>query len=221
MLNFRSPRLWEHFKAYGLGFVGFGLGHTLVPFRDPMLDTALALVGVAAWGIGIAGVKHTDKPAPELPEPGPVVMPRSVPNLNESDKANGWVDLRERVYPQTVKHEVLNVLDPRIKQWAWAVTYENTAMTQQKWCGRKKLFSKPLYVAFIAELLKEQYVTVIDAKDPKSSYKPNGRRGREYIRDLAIGRAFRPLPTRLLTERDTHFLRERMRRRTTEGEGGS
>lgn len=118
----------------------------------------------------------------------------------------------DHVFPSLTKQENLQVLDPRIQQWAWAVTYENTPMTQSKWCGKKRLFSKPAYVAFIFDMLKDNYVAVINPKDPKSSYKANGAAGREYIKSLADRRAYRPFPTLEKSETDTQFLRAQMSR---------
>jgi hypothetical protein len=213
-----SPRLFDHIVSVGTMFTGFAVGHALRPTYDPMTDSILFVAGMTLWGAGIAGIRYQEKSAPvEAPEL-PTVETRHIPNLNAAP--NGFTSLRElNVSEYAVPTVTAKVLDPRIKQWAWAVTYENTSMVQTKWCGKKRPFSKPAYVAFIAEMLRDGYLAPIDPNKEKSSYKPAGRKGREYIRDLAIGRAFRPFPTLTLDERSTHFLRAQLRKADSAGQG--
>jgi hypothetical protein len=214
MLN--KHRLFDHCMTIGTLFTGFAVGNVL-PISDPKTDSIAFVAGGALILLGWVGVTRLDSvPGVEV-EPAPVVE-RRIPNLN--DAPNGFMSLRDvNAYQSTVKAVTVKVLDPRIKQWAWAVTYENTSMVQSKWCGRKRPFSKPAYVAFIADMLKDDYLTLIDPNKEKSSYKPKGRRGREYIRDLATGHAYRPFPTLTLDERSTHFLRAQVRKADSLGQG--
>ena len=131
----------------------------------------------------------------------------------------GYTRIGELAYEQTVKKVDVQETDKRIIQWAYGVTYWNTPMTQSKWCGKGKPFSKPVYVALIYDLLEAGHITIKDWKNPKSSYKPNGAGGRKFIKDLADGRAYIPLPTRHKTETDVQFLREQLRRRSNVGQG--
>jgi hypothetical protein len=186
-------------------------------FRDAYIDPVVFVLGMASVGVGVAGVRWQEGRGEPEEVPAPVSEPRHIPNSNPAP--NEFMSIGNPVYETAVKTPTIKELDPRIKQWAWAVTYENTAMTQAKWCGRKKPFSKPGYVAFMFEMLRDGYITLIDPKDPKSSYKPNGRKGREYIRDLAIGREFRPFPTLDKSETDIQFLRAGLRRADFVGQG--
>jgi hypothetical protein len=187
-------------------------------FRDAYIDPVVFVLGMASVGVGVAGVRWQEGRGEPEEVSAPVSEPRRVPNLNPAP--NGFESIGNPVYESAVRTvKAKEKLDPRIKQWAWAVTYENTPMTQAKWCGKGKPFSKPAYVAFIYGMLRDKHITVINLKDPKSSYKPSGRQGREYIRDLAIGRTFRPFPTLDKSETDLQFLRAGLRRQFTEGEG--
>lgn len=210
---FNKTRICDHLISIGATLTGFAVGNVL-PVSDPKTDSVAFLVGGTLILLGWAGVSRLDN-APGV-EVEPVPAPRVIPNLN-AVLGNGFEPIRE--YESAVKTVAVKELDPRIKQWAWAVTYENTSMVQTKWCGRKKPFSKPGYVAFIFEMLRDGYITLIDPKDPKSSYRPNGRKGREYIRDLAVGREFRPFPTLDKSDTDIQFLRAQVRRADFVGQG--
>jgi hypothetical protein len=212
-------RIFDHCMTLGTLFTGFAVGNVL-PISDPKTDSIAFVAGGALILLGWVGVTRLDSAPGVEVEPAPV-QERRIPNLNDAPKApNGFMSLRDvNAYQSTVKSVKVKVLDPRIKQWAWAVTYENTSMVQTKWCGKKRPFSKPAYVAFMAEMLRDGYITPIDPNKEKSSYKPKGRLGREYIRDLATGHAYRPFPTLTLDERSTHFLRAQVRKADSAGQG--
>lgn len=111
-------------------------------------------------------------------------------------------------------------IDTRIQAWAEGVAYWNAPMTQTRWCvGKNKTFSKPAYVAFMADLLKDRIVVPKNINSNSSTYEANGGAGRAYIKALADRKVYRPFPTYEVSNSSTAFLRAQTKKHAAEGEG--
>ena len=214
-----KTRLWDHLISLGMANTFFALGHNLAPFREPMLDTLALLVGMSLWGIGVTGVKRQDRAGHGEP-PAPIER-FSAPDLNKAaETPSGWIPLRHGVKLEYTTVSVREKkLDPRLKQWAFAVAYNNAPITQKKWGGRKRLFSRPEYERWMAELLKREIVTFVNPRDPSRGYRPNGVNGWKKIRDIANGKDYIPLPAATLSEAGVRYVSARMRERSGVGQG--
>jgi hypothetical protein len=213
-------RLWDHLTGIGMMFTGYAVGHNLTFIRDTSLDPLAFVAGMALWGAGIVGVKYQerygDEPDEQQPE-RPATEARRIPNLNETP--NGFQPIGNLTYETAVKSVKLEKRDPRIVQWAYAVAYNNAPMKQTKWCGGKRLFSKPEYGRWIACLLEKEIITFANPKNPAGGYKPNGARGWQKIKDIADTRAYIPLPAATMTEAGARFVSARVREGLRVGEG--
>jgi hypothetical protein len=218
MLN--KHRLFDHCMTLGTLFTGFAVGNVL-PISDPKTDSIAFVAGGALILLGWVGVTRLDSAPGVEVEPAPVVE-RRIPNLNDAPKApNGFMSLRELNYNETaVKSVKLQQRDPRLIQWAYAVAYNNAPMVQKKWCGGKRLFSKPEYERWIACLLDKKIITFVNPKNPAGGYKPNGAMGWRMIKDIADTRVYIPLPSAVLSEEQIRFVSARMREAPPVGEGG-
>lgn len=210
-------RLFDHCMTLGATLTGFAVGNVL-PVSDHATDTYAFVAGGALILLGWVGVsRQNEAPGVEV-EP---VVERHIPNLNDAPPvSNGFVRLTDAVYPSTVKAEKLQQRDPRLIQWAYAVAYNNAPMTQKKWCGGKRLFSKPEYERWIACLLDKKILTFANPKNPAGGYKPNGALGWRMIKDIADTRVYIPLPSAVLSEEQIRFVSARMREASAVGEGG-
>jgi hypothetical protein len=215
MLN--KHRIFDHCMTLGTLFTGFAVGNVL-PISDPKTDSIAFVAGGALILLGWVGVTRLDSTPGVEVEPAPVVE-RRIPNLN--DAPNGFMSLRELNYNETaVKSVKLQQRDPRLIQWAYAVAYNNAPMKQTKWCGGKRLFSKPEYERWIACLLDKKIITFANPKNPAGGYKPNGAMGWRMIKDIADTRVYIPLPSAVLSEEQIRFVSARMREAPPVGEGG-
>jgi hypothetical protein len=216
---FNKTRLFDHCLTLGATLTGFAVGNVL-PISDPKTDSIAFVAGGALILLGWVGVTRLDSAPGVEVEPAPVVE-RRIPNLNDAPKApNGFMSLRELNYNETaVKSVKLQQRDPRLIQWAYAVAYNNAPMKQTKWCGGKRLFSKPEYERWIACLLEKKIITFANPKNPAGGYKPNGAMGWRMIKDIADTRVYIPLPSAVLSEEQIRFVSARMREANSLGQG--
>ena len=142
-------------------------------------------------------------------------LEKSYSDLNKAP--NGFTSLRGNVYQSTVKE--VKERDPRLQQWAYAVAYNNAPMTQKKWCGGKRLFSKPEYERWISCLLEKEIIAFVNPKNPVGGYKPNGAAGWQTIKDISDGRDYIPLPAAVLSQEQIRFVSARLRAGVSVGEG--
>jgi hypothetical protein len=157
-----------------------------VVYGYPLAQVLMILLGVHnaafTYAVFFQPSPPQIEPEPE-PEPPPVGFTtiRSIPELDT-----------DRVYPSLAVN--VEARDPRIKQWAWAVAYSNSPMTQAKWAGGKRPFSKPEYEAWMKSLLERGVVVPKYAKGNQGGFRPNGAAGWQFIKGLADGREYIPLP---------------------------
>jgi hypothetical protein len=213
MLN--KYRIFDHCMTLGSMFTGFAVGNIL-PVSDPKTDSVAFAVGLLLVSVGVAGVTRQEKGEPtgvELVQ----TEPRRIPNLNAAP--NGFTPLRDLTYESAVKSVKLEKRDPRLQQWAYAVAYNNAKMTQTKWCGGKRLFSKPEYERWIACLLDKEIITFANPKNPAGGYRPNGAKGWQAIKQIADGTLYVPLPSAVLSQEQIRFVSARMRDGLSVGEG--
>jgi hypothetical protein len=214
MLEEKDARGWHLWGPLLLTAGAYGYVHNMPSEWDvkALFYVAGFISASWAWRInacivirkGLEAKWNTPADAEPTEEVKPVIPPIKVDGLVY---ASDTIRVKER--------------DPRIIQWAYAVTYENSPLTQSKWAGRKRLFSKPEYVRWIGGLLKDKIVVPVNLKSHSSTYRPNGAQGRKTIKDLADGRIYIPLPVANLTELDTQFLSARMREPVSVGEWGT
>jgi hypothetical protein len=226
---FSGPRFYDHLIGWGKLFAGFALGHTLSLIHSPGADLAALLASGVLWGIGVVGINH------QMAKGGKWVKAeesrRSIPNLN-SEPAYGFVEIvnesqvdftqlrapAQQDMKEGIKEE--QKLDKRIVSWAQGVTYWNAPMTQTKWCvGKNKTFSKPAYVAWMTDLMKDKIVVPVNPNADRSTYEANGGAGKAYIKALADNRIYRPFPTYKNSEQSDAFLRAQMRKGDSVGQG--
>jgi hypothetical protein len=216
MLVTNRIRLFDHIVSVGTAFTGFAVGHALRPVYDPMTDSILFVAGMALWGAGALGVHYQEKRAPvEAPEL-PAVETRHIPNLNAAP--NGFTSLRE-LKAYEFKTETVKQQDPRLKQWAYAVAYNGAKMTQKKWSGGKRLFSRGEYERWIACLLDNGIIAPENPRNPSGTYKPNGAAGWSEIKKIADGTRYIPLPAAVMSEAGARFVSARVREGNSAGQG--
>jgi hypothetical protein len=178
---------------------------------NPMLAQALLMVLIVNDTVSYLMVlSRVVKPSEGVSvEPAPLgyqPVERKFINLSE-----------DRAYAQETTQ--VKQRDPRLQQWAYAVAYNNAPMTQKKWCGGKRLFSKPEYERWIACLLEKGVITFANPKNPAGGYKPNGAEGWSTIKNIADMRTYIPLPTAILSQEQIRFVSARMRATPPAGEG--
>jgi hypothetical protein len=202
---------WHQVMPVSTILSGFYIWHNFGGLDGAFTCIALSAAGLlhgyylaAAGKIWQEYEAHGGKPAENSFAPVPEIQ-------------NGFTPLRINTYQSTV--DQVKERDPRLAQWAYAVAYNGTSMIQTKWAGRKRLFSKPEYVRWTGELLKREIIVPINPRSGSSTYKPNGAAGWQQIKDIADMRTYIPLPAATFTEKDTHFLRARMREASAVGEG--
>lgn len=110
------------------------------------------------------------------------VAPRKIVDLNE--KNNVWQNVALNV----------NQRDPRWQQFGVAVI-NGQPMTQSKWTGKGRPFSRPEFEKQIKKWLADVVIVHKKIKGKASSYRPNGAEGWQYFKALADGRAWLPLPS--------------------------
>lgn len=165
--------IWQKFKNDAGAFLG--------------MITFYALAFMHGRYIEKAGILYQEYDIEiNTPDPKPMieaqVKPRKIVDLAEKD--NVWQS-------NSIATNLLQK-DMRWQQWAQGVC--NCAnLTQAKWAGGGRLFSRPEY----EKQMKEFIVDLILKKPAKGwnkSPRVNGLEGWRYIRDLADGRKFIPLP---------------------------
>lgn len=199
-------------RLSSLLWLGGALGAVAVAHTHPeatsivVIDAALVSFGVG-YALGATGQQTAQT------EAQPVA--RTIPNLSEAP--NGFEPIRDLSYEY--KTDTVKERDPRLKQWAYAVAYNNAPMTQKKWAGRKRLFSRPEYERWINCLTERQVTTFVNPLDPSRGYKPNGAAGWMTIKNIADGREYIPLPVAVLSQEQMRYVSARMRERYAVGEG--
>lgn len=184
-------RNWVNVFPLSLVMAGFWIGQHFEHTFDVWFTViALQLHGVMiAWQINVAlTLQHRHNLR---------LMQSQIKTDPAPALGNGFVSIRNLNTPNTLESVAVNVQqrDPRIKQWAMAVTYSKTPMTQSRWAGGGKPFSKPEYAAWTKVLLEREVIALANPKNTKGGYKPNGAKGWQYLKALADGREYLPLPT--------------------------
>jgi hypothetical protein len=142
---------------------------------------------------------------PETPQKPPELEAEPVPAVDGfTPMRRSW---RDRLV-LTPKHKNRNVFenvvvqpaeirkDQRWQAWAQAVLYNKTSMSQSKWTGKGRMFSKTEYAPRLSEWLNDGYIATVNPRDANQGYKIAGARGRDFLQGLATGREYIPLPVR-------------------------
>lgn len=182
-----KPFAYKQFFALGLMCIGFALGHGAAPTYD-VIATVICLESIALieWWMHAVDYLEWRRDYRRLvwgSEPKQI-KPESRKIVDLAEKDNVWQS-------NSIATNLLQK-DKRWQQWAQGVC--NCAnLTQAKWAGGGRLFSKPEYQKqmkrFIVDLILKK-----PAKGWNKSPRVNGLEGWRYIRDLADGRKFIPLP---------------------------
>jgi hypothetical protein len=229
-MDFRKPRVWDYTITTGTALTCFALGSVTAPFHGAlgtMIDPSLLLVGLVLCGVGATGATAIERRGETDAETDGVIvdwntgqiLPPNPPRPTESDlnpilRVDGKI---HAVYQQDLAQ--VKQRDSRLQQWAYAVAYNNAPMTQKKWCGGKRLFSKPEYERWISCLLEKQVLTFANPKNPAGGYKPNGAQGWQTIKSIADNKTYIPLPAAVLSQEQVRFVSARLRERSAVGEG--
>jgi hypothetical protein len=216
-MTFNKIRLFDHFISFGTLCTGFSLGHNLTMFRDAYIDPVVFVLGMASVGVGVAGVRWQEGRGEPEEVPAPVSEPRHIPNSNPAP--NEFMSIGNLTYETAVKTPKMEQKDARLLQWAYAVAYNNAPMTQKKWCGGKRLFSKPEYERWISCLLEKEVIKFANPKNPAGGYRVNGAQGWQTVKKIADGVIYIPLPAAVLTQEQIRFVSARMRDASRVGEG--
>jgi hypothetical protein len=84
--------------------------------------------------------------------------------------------------------------DLRWQQFCNAVLVHKTPMTQSKWTGKGRLFSKPEFSAKMSEWEQKKIIKLANPKNRNSGFTLSGGEGRRYFSDVANGKKWIPLP---------------------------
>lgn len=84
--------------------------------------------------------------------------------------------------------------DLRWQQFCNAVVIYQTKMTQTKWTGKGKLFSKNEFSKKMHEWEKQNIVKLANPKNRNDGFVLSGGEGRRYFSDVAAGRKWIALP---------------------------
>jgi hypothetical protein len=198
MIDFDNHRVWDHVVSVGTGATGFALGTVLATFLNPVVAPVILLAGMGLWYAGAQVIKRQEWDAetdgvivdwntgqilpPNPPRPGEP-EPRRIPNLGEP----------------VIMHSTsvsLNLVqkDLRWQQFCNAVLVHKTPMTQSKWTGKGRLFSKPEFSAKMSEWEQKKIIKLANPKNRNSGFTLSGGEGRRYFSDVANGKKWIALP---------------------------
>jgi hypothetical protein len=223
VIDFNNHRVWDQVISVGTGATGFALGTVLASFLNPVVAPVILLAGIGLWYSGAQVIKRQEWDAETdgviIDHNTGQILPPNPPRPTESDlnpilRVDGKI---HAVYQQDLAQ--VKQRDSRLQQWAYAVAYNNAPMTQKKWCGGKRLFSKPEYERWISCLLEKQVLTFANPKNPAGGYKPNGAQGWQTIKSIADNKTYIPLPAAVLSQEQVRFVSARLRERSAVGEG--
>jgi hypothetical protein len=198
VIDFGNHRVWDHVISVGTGATGFALGTVLASFLNPVVAPVVLLAGIGLWYSGAQVIKRQEWDAetdgviidhntgrilpPNPPRPGEP-EPRRIPNLGEP----------------VIMHSTsvsLNLVqkDLRWQQFCSAVLVHKTPMTQSKWTGKGRLFSKPEFSAKMSEWEQKKIIKLANPKNRNSGFTLSGGEGRRYFSDVANGKKWIALP---------------------------
>jgi hypothetical protein len=198
VIDFGNHRVWDHVISVGTGATGFALGTVLASFLNPVVAPVVLLAGIGLWYSGAQVIKRQEWDAetdgviidhntgrilpPNPPRPGEP-EPRRIPNLGEP----------------VIMHSTsvsLNLVqkDLRWQQFCNAVLVHKTPMTQSKWTGKGRLFSKPEFSAKMSEWEQKKIIKLANPKNRNSGFTLSGGEGRRYFSDVANGKKWIALP---------------------------
>lgn len=182
-----KPFAWKQFVAFGLMCTGFGVGHTLAPTYD-VIATVICLEFFAAveWWMHAVDYLEYRRDYRRL------VWGSEPMKITANVEPKKYVDLTEKDNVWQSASVAIKQRDPRWQQFAVAII-NNQPMTQSKWAGGGRPFSKPEFVKQIKKWVTD---LVIVKKKENNSYRPNGASGWRYFKALADGREVIPLPDR-------------------------
>lgn len=84
--------------------------------------------------------------------------------------------------------------DARWQQFAEGILYHKMPISQAKWTGKGRMFSKTEFAPRINGWVTDGYLATINPHSANQGYKISGSRGRDYFQGLATGREYIPLP---------------------------
>lgn len=174
-----------------LSAVAFSMAQSLSPVEIRISVQALLL----ALGFKdlFFGLSLTYIFLPERPERA--TLPDKPPIFMDGKPLGKIVPIAtERIFPSEHVAVNLHKRDPRVREWATAVLYGKEPLTQKRWAGGKKKFSKPEYEAWIHLLLEKGVIVPKYSRGNNGGFVVNRASGREYLKSLADGREYLPLP---------------------------
>jgi hypothetical protein len=198
VIDFGNHRVWDHVISVGTGATGFALGTVLASFLNPVVAPVVLLAGIGLWYSGAQVIKrqewdaetdgviidhNTGRILPPNPPRPTEPEPRRIPNLGEP----------------VIMHSTsvsLNLVqkDLRWQQFCNAVLVHKTPMTQSKWTGKGRLFSKPEFAAQLGEWEQKRIIKLANPKNRRDGFTLSGGEGRRYFSDVANGKKWIALP---------------------------
>lgn len=190
MFDSDKPNRAKQWFAFGLMCIGLFIAQEFYPptFEVVIIVYVLNLFAVLEWWTydidflmwrrSVLGDGNLELPK-AIAEAVPT--PRKVIDLNEKDN----------IWQQSVEVN-LHQPDKRWQQFGYAIC-NGQPMTQSKWTGKGRPFSKPEFVPVINGWLEKQ---IVKKSKGNASPVPNGSQGWQYFKDLADGRKYIPLPTK-------------------------
>jgi hypothetical protein len=198
VIDFNNHRVWDQVISVGTGATGFALGTVLASFLNPVVAPVILLAGIGLWYSGAQVIKrqewdaetdgviidhNTGQILPPNPPRPTEPEPRRIPNLGEP----------------VIMHSTsvsLNLVqkDLRWQQFCNAVLVHKTPMTQSKWTGKGRLFSKPEFAAQLGEWEQKRIIKLANPKNRRDGFTLSGGEGRRYFSDVANGKKWIALP---------------------------
>jgi hypothetical protein len=198
MIDFNNHRVWDQIISAGTGATGFALGTVLASFLNPVVAPVILLAGIGLWYSGAQVIKRQEWDAETdgviIDHNTGQILPPNPPRPTEPE-ARRIPNLGEPV----VMHATsigLNLVqkDLRWQQFCNAVLVHKTPMTQSKWTGKGRLFSKPEFSAKMGEWEQKKIIKLANPKNRNNGFALNGGEGRRYFSDVANGKKWIALP---------------------------
>lgn len=192
MFNDNKPSWLKKWFAVGMMALGWSMGYHLAP----TYETVIAVIALNIGGLWELWVYDIDflmwrranygETHPQLEEVVNDFAPAPKQKLIDlSYKDNKWQGVAVSVAQR----------DPRWQHFGVAII-NGQPMTQSKWTGKGRPFSRPEFEKQIKKWAADLVIVHEKVKGRASSYKPNGAGGWSYFKALADGRAYLPLPTK-------------------------
>lgn len=193
MFDDNKPNWLKKWFAFSLMCLGLGIGYNLPPTYEVVIAVVVLNIG-GLWELWVYDIDFLMWRRANYGETHPQL--EAVVNDIAPIKPRKIVDLNEKnnIWQQSLEVNV-HQADKRWQQFGYAVI-NGQPMTQSKWTGKGRPFSRPEFEKQIKKWLIDLVIVHKKIKGKNAGYHPNGSEGWRYFKALADGRVLIPLPTK-------------------------